>query len=171
MSDGDRRLYLFPMALAALLFCGWAIYHETYLVVTAMLVGTTGWLFCNAWLGLKAKTRDAEQLSDLHLATAEALATAIDAKDQSTHCHVRRVQEYAAGLGAALKLSQAEIAALRAGALLHDVGKLAVPAHIINKPGRLTPAEFEKMKIHRWCSTPRPCEFSISGHANRSPPS
>jgi diguanylate cyclase (GGDEF)-like protein/putative nucleotidyltransferase with HDIG domain len=148
MSDGDRRLYLFPMALIALLFSGWAIYDQTYLIVIAVLVGATGWLFCNAWVGLKAKTRDAEQLSDLHLATAEALATAIDAKDQSTHCHVRRVQIYAAALGAALKLSHAEIAALRAGALLHDVGKLAVPAHIINKPGRLTPAEFDKMKIH-----------------------
>src|SRR6185436_1981207 len=76
------------------------------------------------------------------------LATAIDAKDQTTHCHVRRVQIYAAGLGKILGLSRAEIAALKAGALLHDVGKLAVPAHIINKPGRLTQAEFEKMKIH-----------------------
>ena len=61
---------------------------------------------------------------------------------------MRRVQIYAAGMGKALRLSRSEIAALKAGALLHDIGKLAVPAHIINKPGRLTPAEFEKMKIH-----------------------
>src|SRR5438876_7697679 len=101
-----------------------------------------------AWSRLNAKTRETEELSRIHFATAEALATAIDAKDQTTHCHVRRVQIYAAGMGEVLGLSRAEIAALKAGALLHDIGKLAVPAHIINKPGRLTPAEFDKMKIH-----------------------
>src|SRR6266550_1787754 len=101
-----------------------------------------------AWSRFNAKTRESEELSRLHFATAEALATAIDAKDQTTHCHVRRVQIYAAGMGEVLGLSRAEIAALKAGALLHDIGKLAVPAHIINKPGRLTPAEFDKMKIH-----------------------
>jgi diguanylate cyclase (GGDEF)-like protein/putative nucleotidyltransferase with HDIG domain len=97
---------------------------------------------------VSAKTREAEVLSRLHLATVEALATAIDAKDQTTHCHVRRVQIYADGLGKLLRLSDAELAALQAGALLHDVGKLAVPDHILNKPGVLTPAEFEKTKIH-----------------------
>jgi diguanylate cyclase (GGDEF)-like protein/putative nucleotidyltransferase with HDIG domain len=97
---------------------------------------------------LQAKTNEIEALSQLHLATAEALATAIDAKDQTTHCHVRRVQIYAAGMGEVFGLSANEIAALKAGALLHDIGKLAVPPHILNKPGPLTPAEFEKMKIH-----------------------
>jgi len=97
---------------------------------------------------LNAKTREAEQMGRLHLATAEALATAIDAKDQTTHCHVRRVQTYAIGLGKLFGLSRDEISALEAGALLHDVGKLAVPDHILNKPGSLTPAEFEKMKAH-----------------------
>ena len=97
---------------------------------------------------LEVKTREAEALGRLHLATAEALATAIDAKDQTTHGHVRRVQIYAAGLGTVPDLSKAEIAALKAGALLHDVGNLAVPPHILNKPGRLSPAEFERMKIH-----------------------
>ena len=97
---------------------------------------------------LQAKNNEIEALSRLHLATAEALATAIDAKDQTTHCHVRRVQIYAAGMGEVFGLSLNEIAALKAAALLHDVGKLAVPSHILNKPGPLTPAEFEKMKIH-----------------------
>ena len=97
---------------------------------------------------LSANATEAEAMSRLHLAIAEALATAIDAKDQTTHCHVRRVQLYAQGMGEAFGLSSPEIAALKSGALLHDIGKLAVPAHILNKPGRLTPAEFEKMKIH-----------------------
>jgi len=95
-----------------------------------------------------AKNRHTHDLSRLHLATVEALATAIDAKDQTTHCHVRRMQIYAEGLGELVGVSDAELAALRAGALLHDVGKLAVPDHILNKPGVLTPAEFEKTKIH-----------------------
>jgi len=97
---------------------------------------------------VNAKTYEAEELSRLHLATVEALATAIDAKDQTTHYHVRRMQVYAEGLGKILNLSDAELAALKAGALLHDVGKLAVPDHILNKPGTLTQAEFEKTKIH-----------------------
>jgi diguanylate cyclase (GGDEF)-like protein/putative nucleotidyltransferase with HDIG domain len=97
---------------------------------------------------VQLKTREAEDVGRLHLATAEALATAIDAQDQTSHCHVRRVQLMAAGLGELLRLSKPEIDALKAGALLHDVGKLAVPAHILNKPGRLSSAEFEKIKIH-----------------------
>jgi len=94
------------------------------------------------------KTREASEMSRIHLATVEALATAIDAKDQTTHCHVRRVQIFAAGMGKFFGLSDSEIQALEAGALLHDIGKLAVPDHILNKPGRLTVAEFEKMKVH-----------------------
>jgi diguanylate cyclase (GGDEF)-like protein/putative nucleotidyltransferase with HDIG domain len=94
------------------------------------------------------KTQHLQEVSRLHLATVEALASAIDAKDQTTHGHVRRVQIYAEGLARLYNLSEAEIEALRIGALLHDVGKLAVPDHILNKPGRLTAAEFEKMKIH-----------------------
>jgi putative nucleotidyltransferase with HDIG domain len=74
--------------------------------------------------------------------------TAIDARDQVGVGHVRRTQIFAVGIGECLGLSEAEIQALRAGALLHDIGKLAVPDHILNKPGRLTPAEMEKMKIH-----------------------
>ncbi|MDT7604199.1 MAG: hypothetical protein QOF61_2196 [Acidobacteriota bacterium] len=97
---------------------------------------------------MSEKSREAEELARLHLATVEALATAIDAKDQTTHCHVRRVQIYAAGMGKILGLSHNDIEALKAGALLHDIGKLAVPDHILNKPGKLTPAEFERMKIH-----------------------
>src|SRR6185436_1743826 len=116
----------------------------SYLVLAPISILATYLIYCSARARLQSKTNEVEMLSQLHLATAEALATAIDAKDQTTHCHVRRVQIYAAGMGEVLGLSPDEIAALKAGALLHDIGKLAVPAHIINKPGRLTPAEFEK---------------------------
>ena len=87
-------------------------------------------------------------MADLHLRTIEALAIAIDAKDEVTHDHVRRVQIYATGLARLFGLSESEIEALKAGALLHDIGKLAVPDYILNKPGSLTPAEFDKMKVH-----------------------
>src|SRR5258706_2372331 len=139
------RLFLFTgLAFIA----AWAI-HEAYsLALLSIAAVAIAQVFHMAWTRLRTKTRESEELDRMHFATAEALATAIDAKDQTTHCHVRRVQIYAAGLGKLLKLSKAEIAALKAGALLHDIGKLAVPAHIINKPGRLTQAEFEKMKIH-----------------------
>ena len=89
-----------------------------------------------------------EDTRALHMRTLEAFATAVDAKDQITHEHVQRVQIYAEGLARILGLSEKEIEALRAGALLHDIGKLAVPDYILNKPGKLTAAEFDKMKIH-----------------------
>lgn len=97
---------------------------------------------------LEQKTREITESSRIHLATVEALATAIDARDQVGVGHVRRTQIYAVGIGKVLGLSEDEIQALNTGALLHDIGKLAVPDHILNKPGRLTPAEFEKTKIH-----------------------
>lgn len=83
-----------------------------------------------------------------HLETIEALAVTINAKDEVTHEHVLRVQIYAAGVARLLGCSEAEIEALKAGALLHDIGKIAVPDYILNKPGKLTAAEFEKMKTH-----------------------
>jgi len=90
----------------------------------------------------------AEELSALHLRTIEALALAIDAKDHTTHKHLNRVRTFALEVGKEMGLSADDLEALRAAALLHDIGKLAVPEHIISKPGRLTPEEFEKMKIH-----------------------
>jgi diguanylate cyclase (GGDEF)-like protein/putative nucleotidyltransferase with HDIG domain len=119
-----------------------------YLIISPLALLAAYLLYRTTVSRLNSKTREVEELSKLHLATAEALATAIDAKDQITHCHVRRVQVYAAHMGEIFGLSDDEISALKAGALLHDIGKLAVPPHILNKPGRLTPAEFEKMKIH-----------------------
>src|SRR3989442_10402032 len=79
-----------------------------------------------------------QQTSDLHLATIEALARAIDAKDQNTQMHIRRVQMYAAGLATTVGLSPPPIQGGKTAALLHDIGKLAVPEHILSKPGPLT---------------------------------
>ncbi len=93
--------------------------------------------------------RHVEKVNRLYLSTIETLAMAIDAKDQVTHGHIRRVQKYAVGLAKALGVhDEALLKAVEAAALLHDMGKLAVPEYILNKPGRLTEAEFEKMKLH-----------------------
>jgi diguanylate cyclase (GGDEF)-like protein/putative nucleotidyltransferase with HDIG domain len=100
------------------------------------------------YLGRLEAQQHVQETSDLHLATIEALAAAIDAKDQMTRVHIRRVQAFAAGLAEAIELSPAEIQAVRTAALLHDIGKLAIPAHILSKPGPLTPEEFAKVRIH-----------------------
>src|ERR1700690_4296112 len=97
---------------------------------------------------LEDETRHAEQVSNLHLRTIESLALAIEAKDHTTHDHLQRVRIYAMELAKDLGLSEDETEALQAASVLHDIGKLAVPEHIISKPGKLTPEEFEKMKIH-----------------------
>ncbi len=92
-----------------------------------------------------------ERISSLekaHHEMVEALAVAINAKDEVTHEHVLRVQIYSAGVARLLGCSEREIEALKAGALLHDVGKIAVPDYVLQKPGKLTAAEFEKMKLH-----------------------
>lgn len=97
---------------------------------------------------LETEKKHAEEVSNLHLRTIEALALAIEAKDQTTGQHLQRVRVYAMELAKELDLSGDETEALRAASVLHDIGKLAVPEHIISKPGRLTPEEFDKMKIH-----------------------
>src|SRR5450755_2834970 len=97
---------------------------------------------------LEAEKAHVEQMNSLHLRTIEALALAIEAKDQTTRAHLQRVQHYAVKIGQILGVQDTDLEALRAAAVLHDIGKLAVPEHIISKPGKLTTQEFEKMKIH-----------------------
>jgi putative nucleotidyltransferase with HDIG domain len=93
--------------------------------------------------------RHLTKVNSLYLSTIETLALAIDAKDQVTHGHIRRVQTFAVELAKAIGiLNPDQLKAIEASALLHDMGKLAVPEHILNKPGKLTSAEFEKMKLH-----------------------
>jgi diguanylate cyclase (GGDEF)-like protein/putative nucleotidyltransferase with HDIG domain len=97
---------------------------------------------------LEAEKKHTEAIADLHLRTIEALSLAIEAKDHNTHDHLKRVKTYAIQIGKDLGLDESQLNAIRAAAMLHDIGKLAVPEHILSKPGRLTPEEFEKLKIH-----------------------
>lgn len=119
---------------------------------TALLLVPMVYTVYRSYMGQVARIKERQQHLDetqaLHLRTIEGLAMAIEAKDQNTHDHLFRVRSYVEEVGKALGLSNDQLQALRTAAFLHDIGKLAVPEHIINKPGKLTPEEFEKMKIH-----------------------
>ena len=140
--------YMLGTALAGL-FCWLSVkigWEAALLLVPVVTVFFRGY---QLYVGqLESEKVHAEEVASLHLRTIEALALAIEAKDQITHDHVQRVRTYALELGKELGLDKAEMEALQAASLLHDIGKLAVPEHIISKPGKLTPEEFEKMKIH-----------------------
>jgi len=97
---------------------------------------------------IEDEQRHVREMADLHLATIEALALAIDAKDQTSQSHIRRVQLYAAAVARTMGMTENEIQGVKTAALLHDIGKLAVPEHILSKPGPLTPEEFMKIRAH-----------------------
>jgi diguanylate cyclase (GGDEF)-like protein/putative nucleotidyltransferase with HDIG domain len=150
---GDCYLWSFPYYLVGAGIAGaigW-FNHEfnwesSLLFVPAMYIIYRSY---RLYLGkLEDQKQHVEEIANLHLRTIEALALAIEAKDQTTHDHLQRVRIYAIEVAKELGLKGTELEALHAAALLHDIGKLAVPEHIIAKPGRLTPEEFEKMKIH-----------------------
>ena len=86
---------------------------------------------------LEEEKRHVSEVAGLHLRTIKALALAIDAKDGTTSDHLRRVQVYAMEVARELGLDEQQTNALETASLLHDIGKLAVPEHIISKPGRL----------------------------------
>ena len=101
-----------------------------------------------ARLNEQEKCIQAYARANLYLRTIESLAIAIDAKDRTSRGHLRRTQVYATELGRALGVSAEKHEALKTGALLHDIGKLAVPQYILNKPEKLTQAEAAKIRIH-----------------------
>ena len=139
------------MALAALAGLVHAVDQRTGWEIALLLLPIIYLVYrsYDLYLGnLADEKRHVAEVADLHLRTIEALAMAIDAKDDNTHDHLRRVKVYATEIGKEMQLSPSDLHALEAAALLHDIGKLAVPEYIISKPGKLTPEEFEKMKIH-----------------------
>ena len=118
--------------------------------VRAAAAGAAGLLLHAALLVRPGGGREGhlDKLNTLYLSTVETLATAIDAKDEVTHGHIRRVQLGAMASRGAWRHRRRDLKAIEAAALLHDIGKIAIPEHILNKPGKLTPAEYEKMKLH-----------------------
>jgi HD-GYP domain-containing protein (c-di-GMP phosphodiesterase class II) len=81
-------------------------------------------------------------------ATIEGWSRALDLRDKETEGHSQRVMEMTLQLGHAMEMSDTELVHVRRGALLHDMGKLGVPDHILLKPGRLTEAEWQIMRQH-----------------------
>ena len=149
----DSYFWSFPYYLVgAGIAGGIAWLNEKFNWETSLLVLPAVYLIYRSYrlyLGkLEDEKRHVEEMANLHLRTIEALALAIEAKDHTTHEHLQRVRVYALEVAKELGVVGPELEALHAAALLHDIGKLAVPEHIISKPGRLTPEEFEKMKIH-----------------------
>ena len=125
-------------------------YHPALIVLPILFALDRGY---RIWSDAKTAHRDALARQHKHtlatLAVAlETLAVAIDTRDHTTLMHLRRVQLYAMAVGRELKLSEEELEALNVAALLHDIGKLAIPDHILLKPGPLTVEEWEKMKTH-----------------------
>jgi putative nucleotidyltransferase with HDIG domain len=124
-------------------------YGMVILAVPLLLAVILHFAYRNATGRVADQLHHLAEVSRLHLSTIEALARAVDAKDGVTHGHIRRVQSAALALARRLDVNDdLQLRAIEAAALLHDVGKLAIPQHILNKPGRLTPAEFERMKSH-----------------------
>jgi diguanylate cyclase (GGDEF)-like protein/putative nucleotidyltransferase with HDIG domain len=140
--------YFAGAVAAALIFMLIAVISFYAFIVAVPILAITFLTYKNYLEKVETSIRHVDEMTDLYLRTIEALAIAIDAKDEVTHDHVHRVQTYATGLARVFGLGEMEIEALKAGALLHDIGKLAVPDYILNKPGKLTAAEFDKMKVH-----------------------
>jgi len=137
-------------AFAAMVLVAYAPHADPkYLLLVLPLVALLYYSYVSSIGRAEDANRHLAELNLLYLSTIETLATAIDAKDQVTHGHIRRVQQLAVALATSLGIKDENlIKAIEAASLLHDMGKLAVPDYILNKPGPLSPAEFERMKTH-----------------------
>ena len=146
-------LWFFPFYIVGAVLAATAYFIGiTYGWMTSLLLIPMVYTVYRAYSAQMAIVRDREQHAKdteaLHLRTIEGLAMAIEAKDKNTYRHLMRVRVYVAELGKLMGLDESLMKALLTASFLHDIGKLAVPEYIINKPGKLTPEEFEKMKIH-----------------------
>jgi diguanylate cyclase (GGDEF)-like protein/putative nucleotidyltransferase with HDIG domain len=136
-------------AVAAGVICKAMTVFGFYSFVISLPILLLTYVGYRTYLGrVEASNKDIERLTKLHLATVESLTMAIDAKDDLSRGHIQRVRFLAEGLGRAAGYPEDQMEGLKAAALLHDIGKLAVPEHILSKPGKLTAAEYSKVMIH-----------------------
>ncbi len=87
-------------------------------------------------------------VNEQHEATLGVLVQALESKDPYTGGHVTRVAQFATYIGAELGFSPSRLRRLHDAALMHDIGKLTVPNQLLNKPGRLTPSEYDRVRQH-----------------------
>jgi len=143
--------YFCGASLAALLVVGKRSIEidRGFVAVVVPLLLVLYFTFKTSMQRVEDANKHVDALNALYLSTIETLAMAIDAKDQVTHGHIRRVQLFATNLAKEVGVREEKLLkAIEAAALLHDMGKLAVPEYILNKPGKLTETEFERMKLH-----------------------
>jgi HD-GYP domain-containing protein (c-di-GMP phosphodiesterase class II) len=115
-----------------------------------MLIGVAPlfWLLWAFSQERKERIDAAHELSQTYRGTVMVLADVVEADDDYTASHCRSVVELCAATGAEIGLKRDEMQDLEIAALLHDVGKIAIPSEILNKPTKLTDDEFELMKTH-----------------------
>jgi HD-GYP domain-containing protein (c-di-GMP phosphodiesterase class II) len=157
----DRLLYGTPVFQMVRL-AGWAYGIGSILLPVAYMTATVaarhaiaiGAVVPLLWL-LRVFSRERQEryaaaleLNQAYRGTVMVLADVVEADDNYTAFHCRSVVELASAVGTELGLNQDELQELEMAALLHDVGKIAIPKEILNKPSRLTEAEFEQMKTH-----------------------
>ncbi|MEZ5418291.1 MAG: HD domain-containing protein [Vicinamibacterales bacterium] len=141
--------YLAGASVAALIVVYARTVAPAILAIVLPLIAILYLTFRTTLGRLDDANRHLSEVNSLYLSTIETLAMAIDAKDQVTHGHIRRVQRFAVGLAKALGVTdERHLRAIEAAALLHDMGKLAIPEFILNKPGKLSQKEFAVMKTH-----------------------
>lgn len=87
-------------------------------------------------------------LDNVYLEFVETMAQALDARDPYTAGHSNRVSQYSAAIAKEMRLAPAEAELIRIGAQLHDIGKIGIPDQLLQKPGYLTPEEYEIVKLH-----------------------
>ncbi len=136
-------------AVAAGVICKAITVFGFYSFVISLPILLLTYVAYRSYLGrVETSNRHIEGLTKLHLATVESLTMAIDAKDDLSRGHIQRVRSLAEALGRAVSYPEDQMEGLKAAALLHDIGKLAVPENILSKPGKLTAAEYSKVMIH-----------------------
>jgi diguanylate cyclase (GGDEF)-like protein/putative nucleotidyltransferase with HDIG domain len=149
----DNYLWTSPAFFIGLVAAGFICKAIVYFGFSAFIISipilTFTYFTYKTYLGrVEASNEHIERLSKLYLATIESLTLAIDAKDQMAQGHILRVRTLAEKLARAVNYSEEQLEGLKAAALLHDIGKLAVPEHILNKPDKLSSAEFSKIMVH-----------------------
>lgn len=149
----DNFLYTAPSFVIAGFLAFLVSQFSVFLRATVLLVVAPILYLCyysyRVYLeSLEKEKQHADEMAELFNSTLSTLALAIDAKDRTTHGHIQRVQKYSRAIAEAMKLSEEEVKSIAAAALLHDIGKLAIPEYILSKHGPLTPDEMRKMRMH-----------------------
>ncbi|HEY2382933.1 MAG TPA: HD domain-containing phosphohydrolase, partial [Terriglobia bacterium] len=149
----DNFLCTAPSFFVAGLLAWVVVHFAASMRASVLLVVTPILYFCYYsyqvyFKNLDNEKKHAAEMADLFNSTLSTLALALDAKDKNTHGHIQRVQKYSRAIAEAMKLSDEQIKAVAAAALLHDIGKLAIPEYILSKRGPLTPEEMRKMRMH-----------------------